>query len=121
LPDDENIGLELGDEVDAGEAEMLATLGAKDDGPASLYAYHRSIPKSYNPPHTGVEVREGFMTPVMWLVAPVSTTHLYVLTCSFSSLSCVKTFSSTRRTVPLDLWPPAGVTAKTEWGTLFKF
>jgi hypothetical protein len=36
----ENIGLELGDEIDAGEGAILAALGAEDDGLASLDAYH---------------------------------------------------------------------------------
>jgi hypothetical protein len=39
LANAENIGLELGDEIDAGGA-ILAALGAEDDGLASLDAYH---------------------------------------------------------------------------------
>jgi hypothetical protein len=59
LADAQDTHLQLGDEIDAGDESMFTVLALKDNGPAHLDAYHRTVAELDGATDARVELQEG--------------------------------------------------------------
>jgi hypothetical protein len=89
------------------ERSGLTVLAHEHDSPTTLNPSHRVVTKTHGVEHRRVELHECHSTPDMWLVAPMSKTHvpasrsfsLSRWAYTFSSLSSISTLEELASTV----------------------